>query len=115
MSTFDPHAYLGPFAADASDEQKSALTRAARMVDARYPGPDDDSEQAMSGAAQIILGDDSLEGLAATYVRARRAERDAMAQLVGAIIAESGKNASEVALADRSGLTRVTVRKALGK
>ena len=111
---FDPDAYLGPFADTASDEQKTALTRAAGMVTTRYPDPDDDSEQAMSGAAQIILGDATLEGLAATYATARRAEREAMAQLVGAVIAASETN-SEVAIAASTGLNRMTIRKALGK
>lgn len=111
---FNPDDYLGPYADDATDEQKTALARAAEMVTTRYPDRDDPSEQAMRGAAQVILGDDTLDGLAAAYTRARQAEREAMAQLVGAIIAASATD-SESAIASRTGLTRMTVRKALGK
>lgn len=109
---FNVDAYLGPYAGDATDEQKASLTRASEMVATRYP--DDDSEQAMSGAAQIILGDTTIQSLADEYARAKRAEREAMARLSGGIIAAS-ETASEVTLAQQSGLTRVTVRKALGK
>lgn len=113
---FSPDDYLGPFADTATDEQKTALTRAAGLVATRYADPDlaDERDQALSGAAQIILGDDSLEGLAAAYARARQAEREAMAQLTGAIIAASD-HMSEVAIHKITGINRMTVRKALGK
>lgn len=110
---FNPDAYLGPYADDATDIQKTALVRAAGMVAVRYPEADA-AESAMSGAAQIILGDDTLPGLADAYAKARRAEREAMAILTGAIIAASD-TMTEVAITEESGVTRMTVRKAIGK
>ena len=111
---FSPDDYLGPYAEEATDEQKTALTRAAEMIAARYPDIDDPSEQAMRGAAQIILGDNTLDGLSREYARARQAEREAMARLVGAIIAAS-EDMTEVAIQQATGINRMTVRKALGK
>lgn len=103
---------LGP--AEATDEQVDNLVRASDAIDARWPDPDDaDSrEQALSAAAQIILGDDTLEAIGATWAEARRVERDCMAALTGALIASSG---SERDLMARAGVARMTVRKALGK
>lgn len=100
---------------EVTDEQRAALHRAADLAQARY-GEDMQGERevAFTAAAQLILGDDTLDGFAAAYERARRAERDAMAALTGAIIAASA-TMSEVAIAQQTGVTRMTVRKALGK
>lgn len=111
---FNPDDYLGPYADDATDQQKASLARAAGMVATRYTGPDSDADAALSGAAQIILGDATLTELAAAYARARTAEREAMATLTGAIIAAS-ETMAETAIERESGVTRMTVRKALGK
>lgn len=60
----------------------------------------------------MILGDDTLEGIAAEWHRAKRVERGRMDALTGALIASGG---TELALAGRTGVARMTVRKALGR
>ena len=114
MQDHELDAWLGD--TPATDEHRAALLRAAATIAHRYPDEDMRiaSEQAFAGAAQIILGDSSLADLGDEYARARRAERDAMAALTGAIIA-AAPEMSESAISRDSGLTRMTVRKALGK
>lgn len=100
-----------------TDEQRAALHRASDMIDARYPDPDrrgDAGQHAFTAAAQVILGDATLDELSAAWSAARIAERDAMAALTGAIIAASA-DTSEAAIAARTGASRMTIRKALGK
>lgn len=100
-----------------TDEQRAALHRASDMIDARYPDPDDRNDAgqiAFTAAAQVILGDATLNEHATAWSKARAAERDAMAALTGAIIAASADTA-EAAIAQRTGVNRMTVRKALGK
>lgn len=114
MPRHDIEAWLGTAAADATDEQINTLTQAADTIADRWPDPDDaDSrEQALSAAAQVILGDDTLEAIAASWQAARRVERDRMAALTGALIATPG---SERELSERANVARMTLRKALGK
>lgn len=106
--------WLGPAADTITEEQLEQLAAASATIDTRWPMPDDadDRELALSAAAQVILGDDTLEGIAAQWQAARRAERQRMSSLTGALIASSG---SERALMERAGVARDTVRKALGK
>lgn len=113
-SRYDIINWLGPAAGQATDEQVEQLVEAANTINARWPDPDDSDtrEQVLSGAAQIVLGDDTLEGLAEAWHRARRIERDHMAALTGALIVTPG---SERELCERTGVARMTVRKALGK
>lgn len=110
-------AWLGPALADLSDEQVDQIADAFETIQARYEGKDadDDAEAARSGAAQVIIGDDDLETIAAAYLAARRLERERMAALTGAIAATAAQGESEVRIADMAGVTRMTVRKALGK
>lgn len=98
---------------DVTDEQRAALLAAAARIEARWPDPDaeDARRDALNGAAQVILGDTSLEDVARAWQRARRAERDAMAVLTGALIAD---DAIEADVVRRTGLARMTVRKARG-
>lgn len=107
-------AWLGPAADTATDEQIAELDTASAAIDARWPDPDDGDDRALalSAAAQVILGDDTLEGIAAVWRDARRVERDRMSALTGALIASPG---SERLLVERSGVARMTVRKALGR
>ena len=69
----------------------------------------------MSGALQVLLGNDTLEGLSGMWMTARWLERKAMERLTGAIIAEAGRGTPEVQIAERASVARMTVRKALGK
>jgi hypothetical protein len=114
MQDYELDAWLGD--TEATEEQRAALHAAADTIAARYRYPDPDladtREQALSAAAMMILGDATLEEMAAGWRDAHRVERERHAALTGALIAAGG---SEAALARRAGLTRVTVRKALGK
>ena len=108
----------GPWLGDTevTDEQLELLQRASEMIDARYPDADleDSRREALNAAFAVIIGDDSLEGYAERWADARRAEREAMEHLTGAIIAASSL-LSEPAIATFAGVTRGTVRTALGK
>lgn len=113
--------WLGDFADQATDDQLDQLATISDIAEQRWPDPDDrDSrEQALSGAARVILGDDTLDSLGAALRRARLAERTAMDRLVGAVLASSTgarspRPGSEADLVERSGLSRMTVRKILG-
>ena len=121
--------YMQPYELDAllgdtelTDEQRDAFARMVEAIADRYPGrdhgqhPDEGSiTEAMAGALQVLLGDDTLEGLSAAWQRARAAEREAMGRLTGAIIAAVQAGVPEVQVAERARVTRMTVRKALGK
>ena len=105
-----------------TDEQRATFARMVEAIADRYPGrehgqhPDEESiTEAMTGALQVLLGDDTLEGLSAAWQRARAVEREAMERLTGAIIAEAQGGAPEVQIAERAGVARMTVRRALGK
>lgn len=115
------HAWLGPAADTITDDQLDRLDGISHQINTRWPDPDDEDtrREALSGAAQIVLGDDTLEGLAQQWHAAREIERDRMAALTGALLAShtgarSGAG-SETDLIERSGAARMTVRKALGK
>lgn len=94
-------------------DQVDAMVRYADMIEDRY---DDDALRSFvaRGALLIVLSDSTLEQIGEALARARQEEREAMAMLTGAIIA-SAETDSESSLARRAGITRVTVRKALGK
>lgn len=106
--------WLGPAADTITDEQVGQIAAASAAIDVRWPDPDDaDSREiALSAAAQVILGDDTLEKISADWHAAKRVEREAMDALTGALIATPG---SELTLAGRAGVARMTVRKALGR
>lgn len=113
MQDYELDAYLGD--TPTTDEQRQAIMRASDAIDTRWPDDDlaDLREQAFTAATQVILGDDTLEAIAGRWTAVRLREREAHAAMTGALIASSGT--SEQALADRAGVTRMTVRKALGK
>ena len=106
-------AWLGPALAGMTPGQVDAMVRCADMIEDRY---DDDALRSFvaRGALLIILSEGTLEQLGEALALARREEREAMAMLTGALIASADTD-SESSLARRSGVTRVTVRKALGK
>lgn len=114
MQDYELTAWLGPAADEVTDEQRQAIAAAADRIGARWPDEDlaDLREAALNAAAQIILGDDTLEATAARWAALRARERVAHAALTGALIATPD---TEQGLATRAGVTRMTVRKALGK
>lgn len=114
----DVIAWLGEAAADVTPDQVDALVDAALAVAARYPDEDDEQqerEDALSGAAQVILGDDTLRGIADEWRAAAARAESARCVMVGAITARSLAGVSDLAVADEAGVTRVTVAVALGK
>ena len=120
MQPYELDAWLGD--TELTDEQRDAFARTVEAIADRYPGrdhgqhPDEESiTEAMTGALQVLLCDDTLEGLSAAWPRTRAAEREAMERLTGAIIAEAQGGAPEVQIAERAGVARMTVRRALGK
>lgn len=120
MQPYELDAWLGD--TELTDEQRDAFARTVEAIADRYPGrdhgqhPDEESiTEAMTGALQVLLGDDTLEGLSAAWQRARAAEREAMARLTGAIIASAVQGQPETVIAERASVARMTVRKALGK
>lgn len=110
-------AWLGSIAGEVSDEQRQSVLTAARRIDERWPEPDlaDLRETALNAAVQVLLGDDTLEAVAGRWTTLRARERETHAAASGAIIAAAVLGASESSITARTGITRVTVRKALGK
>ena len=115
MQRYELEAWLGPALADldADAQQVAAMARYADAIEDRYA---DEALRGLAagGALRIVLADSTLEQLGEALARARQDEREAMAVLTGALIASADTD-SESSLARRAGVTRVTVRKALGK
>lgn len=114
MQDYELDAYLGDTAAQVTAEQRDALHAAFTAIAARYPDPDlDDSrERAFSTAAMVVLGDCTLEDISADWRDAYRVAAERHDAMTGALIVSAG---TDVALAERAGVSRMTVRKALGK
>lgn len=110
-------AYLGDV--EATDEQRQQIRTAWETIAARYADADpqdpDAATLAPAAAVQVVLGDTTLDDLGGAYVAARRMEREAMAALTGGIAAAAAQGMRETAITDATGVTRMTVRKALGK
>ena len=113
MQRYELEAWLGPALAEMTPGQVDAMVRYADMIEDRY---DDDALRSFvaSGALLIVLSESTLEQLGEALARARQEEREAMAMLTGALIASADTD-SESSLARRAGVTRATVREALGK
>ena len=113
MQRYELEAWLGPALAGMTPDQVDAMARYADAIKDRY---DDEALRrvAFGGALLIVRADSTLEQLGKALARARREERETMAMLTGALIASADTD-SESSLARRAGVTRVTVRKALGK
>jgi diphthamide synthase (EF-2-diphthine--ammonia ligase) len=113
MQRYELEAWLGPALAEMTPDQVDAMARYADTIEDRY---DDDALRGLAagGALLITRADSTLEQLGRALARARREERETMAILAGAIIASADTD-SEASLARRAGVTRVTVRRALGK
>ena len=113
-TTDERDAWLGPALEQMTDEQLKAFDDAARQIFDRYPAIEDDPDaatEALSGALMVILGDGTLDGLGGAYRQAVEAASEAHGRLIGAVIASRDLGPSEISR--RSGLSRVTVTKAL--
>lgn len=106
--------WLGPAATAITDDQLERLDTAATEIANRWADPDldDDRTTALSIAAQVILGDTTLEEIGVALQQARRREHECMVALTGALLVSDG---SERDLGARAGVARMTVRKALGR
>lgn len=118
MQDYELDAYLG--GAEVTPPQREAVRRALDMVAARFPEQGDpDATLAAAMAAQVIIqGNIHRAGMvepAARWAEARRVERERWAELVGAMIAAAVTGMPETHIAESAGVTRVTVRRALGK
>lgn len=116
--SYDLIAWLGPVADTATPDQLDAIATVAAQIRERYPDPDlaDDRELALSAATQVIIGDVALETLSVTWSATRAAEMDAHAALTGGIIASRAlPETGPGSLCERTGMSRTSVRKALGK
>ena len=113
MQPYELDAWLGD--TDLTAEQRTTLEGAIDYLNGRYAGDEDSIGEGMSGALTVILGEYTLERIGGERWTARAVERDAMARLTGAIIVEAMQGAPETTIAERAGVDRMTVRKALGK
>lgn len=85
------------------------------LVARRYPADAHLRNLASSAAAAVrdeAPATDTFDAIAHRYAAALEALENARAELTGAIIATSG---TEVSIAERAGVSRLTVRKARGK
>ena len=101
-----------------TDDQVAAIARAWDRLAELHPDldPDDpDRAEAGTAAAMYILGDATVADAGAEVARYRMGLISAMEALTGAMVAADQAGASEAEIARESGLTRVTVRKRLGR
>ena len=120
MQDHEMHGLLGPAYEETTEEQRRVIDRALEMVAQRWPDEPDWREQntdATNAVLEVVLGDSTAETIAAEHRAARLAAEAAQRRLTGAIIAVSllEPTVTETALAERLGVTRVTLRKALGR
>ena len=117
MST-DWDAWLGPAADDMTPQQRKRFEVEAQAAIERIgddPDDQDDRDAALSAIVQYLLGDTTLDQAGAERERTQAAARAASiaAQTMARLAVQDG--VSEVQAARRAGLTRMTVRRALGK
>ena len=115
MDINDLNNYLGHAASEATEDQKEEMLAAAEVIDRVYPDRDgDDNADAFSAAVQVILGDSTTETLVDEWKTAMANVATANTLMRGALAVEVSR-ASELAVAEKFGLNRGTVRKAVGK
>lgn len=118
MQDHEIRGFLGHVYDETTPEQREQISRAADQIAARWPDADltDLRADAMNAALAVILGDELDTTYAQEWAHVRHAERMAHAQLTGAMIAgQIVAPESESSQAERLGVTRVTLRKALGR
>ncbi|QLQ16160.1 MAG: hypothetical protein HZY73_11415 [Micropruina sp.] len=118
MNRTDLETWLGPALEQMSVREVDAFAAMVERIDRLHPEAADDRPMgtwAMNGALQVQLGDDTLAGLAAAYLRALESEREAWAMLQGAMIASDAAGLSQSEIARQASVTRVTVARTLGR
>jgi hypothetical protein len=111
------YAYLGKVADEITDEQRSTMSDVVRLLKRRWPGGSFTEEltEAMRAALGIVLGDATPEEMGQEWAAASAAYDAAQQRITGVIVAMSLADASEYQVAVLLGISRQTVRKALGK
>lgn len=112
MNDDDLDSWLG--GASATDQQREQL-REAYEVASRFDDGGDGAEAAFSTIAQLILGDETIEGLVEQMQAAERRAAEARSALYAAVAWGIDQGQSENALARITGLSRTTVRIIVGK
>lgn len=117
MEDYEMRALLGEFYDDTTEEQKDAIGEGCEILDRRFPADLYDLHtEALAAMLAVIYGDDTDTARVSAWKAAKMAEVEAHAAMTGAIIgAALTGDESEVAQAARLGVTRVTLRKALGR
>ena len=106
-------AWLGPVGL--TDEQRDRFTTIWDDVTGRYPDDQDAATAALSAAVQYLVGETGPESAGREIARRTAALEDARAAARVVAVLAIADGESENALAARMGVTRVTVRKWLGK
>ena len=106
-------AWLGPV--ELTSEQRERFAAIWDDVDGRYPDDADAVNAALSAAVQYLLGETGPESAGREIARRTAALEDARAAARVVAVLAIADGESENALAARMGVTRVTVRKWLGK
>lgn len=116
MERHELEAWLGPALDDLTSEQIDRLAAEANRLSERY---DDDHlnewNAAMSAAVQYVLGETTVEDAGHRLTAARRTEAEtyAASQQVAVMAVTDGM--SEEKAAQAAGISRMIVRRALGK
>ena len=106
-------AWLGPI--ELTDEQRGRFTTIWDDVTGRYPGDQDAATAALSAAVQYLVGETRPEDAGREIARLTASLEDARAAARAVAVLAIADGESENALAARMGVTRMTVRKWLGK
>ena len=116
MQDHELRGLLGPAYDATTEEQRGQVSRVCETLDRRWPLPDftDEHTDALTAALEVILGDSTPEGIVAEWRAARAAEQVAHRRLSGAVMV-AALTVPETTLVERLGVSRPTIRKALGK
>lgn len=117
-TTMQPHeidAWLGD--TTLTDEQRATFEAEISEIMAAYPDPDDQDvrDAAMSAALQYILGETSADEVRQKNIAAIQATANARAAVRTVARLMSATGVSESQISRDLGVTRITVRAALGK
>jgi hypothetical protein len=110
-------AWLGPALDQLTDAQIGLVADASRAINDRYPDPDEEHlrDAALSAAVQYLLGDTSAEEAKRRLAEARAEEAMASAAAQQVAVMLVGEGMFEIPAAAAVGITRTTLRRALGK
>lgn len=108
-------AWLGPALDDLTPEQVEQLRQEAVAIAARYPDDDDDREAALSAAVLHLLGELTAEQVDQQRRETVAAERRARVQAIQIGCMLHAEGLSEERAARAVGISRRTLRIALGK